>query len=387
MKKNNLLLSLAMTGMLLYGCDKANQDIKPDLSSQTSSISSTSTHISGADVINFEGLAAGTIISEVYSANGLGPVQVMGTNPLHPGRNAAMIFNSSAPTGNDPDLGSPNIDFGGPGIGDGGKSGSAYANQETLGKVLIITEDFNSSNPDDANLVGAKIELDFSALGSVNVYSMHILDIDLNEQPATVKFYGIDGNQIGSTYSSPRTGDNGLALLQFGDGVSNVTRMLITLNGSGAIDNITFTPVHVEEPPVQGTGCTYTPGYWKTHSKYGPTKKRNSIWDEIKPNAEDTPFFLSGQTYYAVLATATKGNAYYILSQQYVAAKLNTLNSASVPGEVQSAMSGAVSLFERYTPAQVAAMKGSNPVRQQFIDYAATLDKYNNGIIGPGHCD
>ena len=35
---------------------------------------------------------------------------------------------------------------------------------------------------------------------------------------------------------------------------------------------------------------------------------------------------------------------------------------------------------------EVKAMKGNNPVRQQFTTLAFQLDQYNNGVTGPGHC-
>ena len=49
----------------------------------------------------------------------------------------------------------------------------------------------------------------------------------------------------------------------------------------------------------------------------------------------------------------------------------------------------AKALFKTYTPAQVAAMKGKtgNELRAEFIRLAQILDDYNNGLIGPGHCD
>jgi hypothetical protein len=102
---------------------------------------------------------------------------------------------------------------------------------------------------------------------------------------------------------------------------------------------------------------------------------------------EDNIFFLSNNTYYNVLWTEPSGNAYYILSSAWIAATLNVLNGASVPMEVQSALDAGKNLFMTYTPAQIAVLKGSNSVRQQFISNAKILDDYNNGIIGPGHCD
>jgi hypothetical protein len=382
MKKTYLLPTLALSALLFYGCENATQDIKPNLSAEThANINVTA---SGADVINFEDLATGATVSEVYSANGQGPVKVWGNNPEHPGKNAAMIFNSAAPTGDDWDLGTTNEDFGGPGIGEGGEMDSPYANNVELGKVLIITEDFNSNDPDDANVDGVTLNFDFSALGNVTIYNMNVIDVDHYELPTTVDFYDASGSKIGSRYSTPRTGNNGLVLLQFGDGVSNVAKMVVTINGTGAIDNISFTAEKTETPAM---GCTYTQGYWKTHSKYGPAKKRDNTWDKIGAKGEDSEFYLSGQTYIEVMNTAPKGNAYYILAPQYIAAKLNILHGASAPDEVKDAMKGAEDLFKKYTPAQVAAMKGAHKVRKQFIEYAETLDKYNNGLIGPGHCD
>jgi hypothetical protein len=130
-------------------------------------------------------------------------------------------------------------------------------------------------------------------------------------------------------------------------------------------------------------GCTLTQGYWKTHSEFGPAPY-DDTWAQL-PSGASTTFFLSGKTYYQVLWTAPAGNAYYNLAHQYIAAQLNILNGAD-PSAAQSAFNSATTLFNTYTPAQIAALKGSSPVRKQFVDLAATLDQYNNGLIGPGHC-
>jgi hypothetical protein len=141
--------------------------------------------------------------------------------------------------------------------------------------------------------------------------------------------------------------------------------------------------VNVEIVDCDG-GCTLTPGYWKTHSTFGPAPYDNT-WAQLSSGA-NTTFFLSGQTYYQVLWTAPSGNPYYILAHAYIAAQLNFLNGAD-PSAAQTAFNSATNLFNTYTPAQVAALKANSSVRQQFISLALTLDNYNNGIIGPGHCD
>lgn len=132
--------------------------------------------------------------------------------------------------------------------------------------------------------------------------------------------------------------------------------------------------------PCEG-GCTLTQGYWKTHSNKGPAKY-DDAWSMIGSNAEDTPFFGSGQTYYQVLWTEPEGNAYYILAHQYIAAKLNLLNGAGTTTEVNGAVAWAEGFFTT-TPSTPAPV---DPLRAQALSNAELLDDYNNGRIGPGHC-
>jgi hypothetical protein len=132
--------------------------------------------------------------------------------------------------------------------------------------------------------------------------------------------------------------------------------------------------------PCEG-GCTLTPGYWKTHSSYGPAPY-DDTWAQI---GEDTAFFSSGKSYYEALWTSPQGNAYYILAHAYIAAELNQLNGADF-SDAQAAFDAATALFSNpaNTPAAVGALRGS--ARNVWINLADTLDDYNNGLIGPGHC-
>jgi hypothetical protein len=70
-----------------------------------------------------------------------------------------------------------------------------------------------------------------------------------------------------------------------------------------------------------------------------------------------------------------------------MAARLNILDGASAPASVSSAITTATGLFGAYTPAQIGALSGSNALRKQFVALAGTLGSYNEGLIGPGHCD
>ena len=133
-------------------------------------------------------------------------------------------------------------------------------------------------------------------------------------------------------------------------------------------------------------GCSLTPGYWKTHSEYGPAPY-DSTWASL-PDGADTLFYLSGQSYYDVLWTAPHGNAYYILAHAFIAARLNQLDGADTTS-IDGALAAAIALFEVYTPANLAIGRGGafQALKAQFIDLGAILDSYNNGLIGPGHCD
>jgi hypothetical protein len=108
-----------------------------------------------------------------------------------------------------------------------------------------------------------------------------------------------------------------------------------------------------------------TQGYWKNHPEEWACEEK---FDN---------FFKSDDCYLGVLKTPTKGNAYYILAHQYIAAYLNGAYLRVSSG--YDAWDDARILFCTYSPDDIAAMKGNDPVRRQFISLAETLDKFNNG--------
>lgn len=120
-----------------------------------------------------------------------------------------------------------------------------------------------------------------------------------------------------------------------------------------------------------GIWCTYTMGYWKNHPETWPV-------EEIT---------IGGVTYtkaeaIAILETQPRGDATYILAHQLIPAKLNVLQGAD-PSAVEAAIIDADTWLIEHPP-------GSSPSgaeRQEGICLAKTLDDYNNGVTGPGHCD
>ncbi len=222
------------------------------------SVMATVAQAQQVETIDFESLDPGCIVSEVTGDGGSGPIGVNGVNPGFPGENAAVIFDSSNPTGGDIDLGTPNETFGGPGVGAAGEMGMPFENAVPLGNLLIIDEDGGAiadpgcpdgfiADPDDADVVGSMLNFDFSAIGPVFIDSITILDTEPDEEdPDVVTLFDGMGNMI-TTEVMPTPGDNGVAMVFLGD-VPNVSSMSVQLNGSGAIDDIVFCMCDDDDP-------------------------------------------------------------------------------------------------------------------------------------------
>ncbi len=249
MRRRHTLAGLLACGLALASPSEA-QRTSP--SNNRPSASSGKVSVGGnpcRDTITFSGLPAGLIPTQVNARGGLGPVLIEGSNPFIglgvP--NAAVIFDSSNPTGGDADLGSPNQAFGGPGVGAGGGLGSPFANTVPLGKILILGENLNDGNndglvddPDDANLAGSPgtLTFDFSSIGSVYIERISVIDVEVERPPSNLDFYG-PGNTFITNIVLPQPGNNGVVNAFF-LGVNNVEKMVINLNGSGGYDNIVF---------------------------------------------------------------------------------------------------------------------------------------------------
>jgi hypothetical protein len=209
----------------------------------------TGSGVSEPYVLDFEGLPTGTFLSQVYGKNSAGdsasvPVQVRGLKQHYGSSvNAAVVFDSSNPTGSDFDLGTPNEQFGGPGRGANGSS-----NTRALGKILIVDEhptrdnnnDGLADDPDDSQYQGNKLTFNFTDLGPVTVYSVDIIDTNEHANEALyVDFYDESGVQIGNRITAVGPGDNGVATLDL-LATPGVQTMVVSIDGSGAIDNIVY---------------------------------------------------------------------------------------------------------------------------------------------------
>lgn len=208
------------------------------------------TRANPTSVIDFEGIPEGAIVSSVYHGYGVsgdavsGSVSVFGlTRRFGPNVNAAMIFDATCSPG-----GTPANCTGG--------DGDLFKPQ--LGNVLIISADLDSTDPNDADWKGSFFEFDYSGFGAgtVTVDSIDLLDVEDEENAAEVFLYsGGRGGTLLAVIDLPHTGNNGLATVPIN--VSGVDFMRVTLNGSGAIDNVRVQAESVPTPTP--TAPTLTP--------------------------------------------------------------------------------------------------------------------------------
>ena len=132
--------------------------------------------------------------------------------------------------------------------------------------------------------------------------------------------------------------------------------------------------------PEVGNGCTLTQGYWKNHGD--PTRKQfDATWNLLPGGlGANTALFTSGKTWMQAFKTPVAGNPYWALAYQYMAAKLNILAGAD-----SNAVAAALASAETYL-AMSPTTKWSKTQKDAMTALAATLDRYNNGLTGPGHC-
>ncbi len=131
-------------------------------------------------------------------------------------------------------------------------------------------------------------------------------------------------------------------------------------------------------------GCTLTQGYWKTHS-LDPTGQNSDEW----PPAVESGGLTLGTVSYdepqllSILNTPAAGNGLIVLAHQLIAAKLNIANGADA-----SSLGTAISDADALIGGLVVPPVGSGFLKPALTSVlTTTLTDYNEGAIGPGHCD
>ncbi len=125
-------------------------------------------------------------------------------------------------------------------------------------------------------------------------------------------------------------------------------------------------------PPDQG--CTLTQGFWKNHPQAWPVDSLD----------------LGGVSYTAealmkLLNTPPSGDKSLILAHQLIAAKLNLLSGASEPLNIADA--DAWMAANKDADGRLPYGTSTDPAGAQASSLGDSLASYNQGEIGPGHCD
>jgi hypothetical protein len=117
--------------------------------------------------------------------------------------------------------------------------------------------------------------------------------------------------------------------------------------------------------------CTFTQGYWKNHTEVWPATSLTL----------GTVNYTAAQLL-AILNQPAQGNGLIILAHQLIAAKLNIIYGAD-----PTAASAAIATADAQIGNLVIPPVGGGSLSPGSVNgTATTLDNYNNGLIGPGHC-
>lgn len=212
---------------------------------------------------DFNGPPAGTVVAGLLPGGGTSPGTLFPDFTLDVvnnggGPSSAILFDSSNPTGDDDDLGTPNGDFGGPGVGPGGEMGMPGENSEALGNLLIVAEDIIDGGGDglvddpDDEAGGGVIGFNFTE--PTVVLWIKIIDMD-EDEGAEIRLYS--GKSPFATVYAQALGDNSAQTIDLSQ-YEAITRMEVDIYKSGAIGEIEY--------------------------RVPPTSTRETTWGSIKSN-------------------------------------------------------------------------------------------------------
>jgi hypothetical protein len=133
-------------------------------------------------------------------------------------------------------------------------------------------------------------------------------------------------------------------------------------------------------PCTTDDGCTYTQGYWKTHGPI-PTGNNTNQWAVTSLTLGTVSY--TDLELQAIFNTPAAGNGLISLAHQLIAAKLNVASGAD-----DSAIAATIAAADALIGGLVVPPVGSGSLSNASTSALnGTLTSYNEGTIGPGHCD
>jgi hypothetical protein len=132
---------------------------------------------------------------------------------------------------------------------------------------------------------------------------------------------------------------------------------------------------------VPSAGCTLTIGYWKTHP--GATAKLLPIWLGTPGGAKSIQVTTAPQATTTLSFNGDASNGINKLDGQLLGAKVSIATGAD-SSAVASTIGAADAFLATHNSADWASLTKTQ--KTQVLGWATTLDNYNNGLTGPGHC-
>jgi hypothetical protein len=143
-------------------------------------------------------------------------------------------------------------------------------------------------------------------------------------------------------------------------------------------DNLTWTGTATDAKmtlcfvPCSTSGCTLSQGFWKNHS---------DAWPVSSLSLGNTSY-TKAQLISILQQPSAGGNGLLVLAHQLIAAKVNI--AAGADG---SALGTTIADSDFLIGPLVVPPVGAGYLSPASVStYSTTLDNFNNGIIGPGHC-
>ena len=147
----------------------------------------------------------------------------------------------------------------------------------------------------------------------------------------------------------------------------------VTAKASGSYTESAPSATLIVSTSVPVANCTYTQGFWKNHPEAWP--------GGATPMLLGTVAYTSAQLL-AILNQPAAGNGLLILAHQLIAAKLSIASGAD-----PTAAAAAIAAADALIGGLVVPPVGGGFVSPGSVNSIAnTLNDYNNGLIGPGHC-
>ena len=134
-------------------------------------------------------------------------------------------------------------------------------------------------------------------------------------------------------------------------------------------------------------GCTLTIGYWKTHAGFGPQRDMVTpllpIWLGTPLGVKSVQVTTAAQAVLILSFNNDASNGINKLMGQLLGAKLDIADGAD-----GSAIASTIAAADAFLATKNSADWNTltRVQKNQVLAWMTTLDNYNNGLTGPGHC-